>query len=42
MNWMSTLVEQRIQEAMARGEFEQLKGKGKPLELEDLSYVPED
>ncbi|MFF2089116.1 DUF1992 domain-containing protein [Paenibacillus sp. NPDC058174] len=42
MDWMSTLVEQRIQEAMARGEFDQLKGKGKPLELEDLSYVPEE
>ncbi|MUT66456.1 DUF1992 domain-containing protein [Paenibacillus sp. NEAU-GSW1] len=42
MDWLSSLVEQRIQEAMAKGEFDNLPGKGKPLELEDLSFVPED
>jgi hypothetical protein len=36
------LAEQRILEAQRRGEFDDLPGKGKPLELEDLSWVPED
>ncbi len=36
------LAEQRIQEAMQKGEFDNLPGKGKPLELEDLSHVPEE
>jgi len=36
------LAEQRILEAQRKGEFENLPGKGKPLELEDLSWVPED
>jgi hypothetical protein len=39
---LSWLAEQRIQEAMRSGEFENLPGHGKPLELEDLSGVPED
>ncbi|WP_405112490.1 DUF1992 domain-containing protein [Paenibacillus sp. FSL K6-1217] len=36
------LAEQRIQEAMRSGEFANLPGHGKPLELEDLSGVPEE
>jgi len=36
------IVEQRIREAMDRGEFENLPGKGKPIPLEDDSHVPED
>lgn len=36
------LAEQRIQEALERGEFDNLELKGKPLNLEDLSGVPED
>ncbi|WP_457755727.1 DnaJ family domain-containing protein [Thermodesulfatator indicus] len=36
------LAEQRIQEAINRGELENLPGKGKPLELEDLSHVPQE
>ncbi|WP_068542590.1 DnaJ family domain-containing protein [Thermodesulfatator autotrophicus] len=36
------LAEQRIQKAIQKGEFENLPGKGKPLELEDLSHVPEE
>jgi hypothetical protein len=36
------LVEQRIKEAMEKGEFDNLPGKGKPLPLEDDSHVPED
>ncbi|KHL92533.1 molecular chaperone DnaJ [Paenibacillus sp. IHB B 3415] len=39
---LSWLAEQRIQEAMRSGEFANLPGHGKPLELEDLSGVPED
>jgi hypothetical protein len=36
------LVEKRIQEAYDNGEFDNLPGKGKPLNLEDLSGIPED
>lgn len=36
------IVEERIKEAMERGEFENLPGKGKPISLEDDSHVPED
>lgn len=36
------IAEQRIREALERGEFEDLPGAGRPLEFEDLSNVPED
>ncbi len=36
------LAEQRIQEAMERGDFDNLPGKGKPLVLEDDSHLPPD
>ena len=36
------IVEQRIKEAMEKGEFENLPGRGKPIPLEDDSHVPED
>ena len=36
------LAEQKIQEAMARGEFDNLPGKGQPLHLEDDSHLPSD
>jgi hypothetical protein len=36
------VAEQRILEAQRNGEFDNLPGKGKPLELEDLSWVPQD
>jgi hypothetical protein len=36
------MAEQRILEAQRNGEFDNLPGKGKPLKLEDLSWVPED
>ncbi|MGE5307058.1 MAG: DnaJ family domain-containing protein [Alphaproteobacteria bacterium] len=36
------IAEQRILEAQRKGEFDDLPGKGKPLEIEDLSWVPED
>lgn len=34
--------EEQIQKAMERGEFDNLAGKGKPLQLEDDSMIPED
>jgi hypothetical protein len=36
------IAEERILEAQRAGVFDDLPGKGKPLELEDLSWVPED
>ena len=36
------IVEQRIKEALERGEFDNLPGQGEPLTLEDDSNVPED
>jgi len=36
------LVEQRISEAMARGDFDNLPGAGKPLQLDDDTLVPEE
>jgi DnaJ-like protein len=36
------LAEARIRDAMARGDFDNLAGRGRPLRLEDLSKVPED
>ena len=36
------IAEQRILEAQRAGAFDDLPGKGKPLELEDLSWVPDD
>lgn len=36
------IAEQRIQEAMERGEFDNLPGAGKPLVLEDDSHLPAD
>lgn len=34
------IAERRIQEAIERGEFDNLPGKGKPLPLEDDSHIP--
>ncbi|CAG9622934.1 DnaJ family domain-containing protein [Sutcliffiella rhizosphaerae] len=34
------LTEERIRKAYEDGEFENLPGFGKPLELEDLSHIP--
>ncbi|MFP7494334.1 DUF1992 domain-containing protein [Terribacillus saccharophilus] len=42
MDLISLLAEERIKKAEANGEFRNLPGAGKPLELEDLSGVPED
>jgi len=35
-------IEKIIQEAMARGEFDDLKGKGKPLDLNTYFATPEE
>ncbi len=41
--WYFTRVgEERIREAQENGTFDNLPGKGKPLQLEDQSMVPED
>ena len=39
---LENIAEERIREAMARGEFANLPGAGKPLHLEDDAIVPED
>ncbi|MFL6466350.1 MAG: DUF1992 domain-containing protein [Pyrinomonadaceae bacterium] len=39
---IESAIEQIIREGMARGEFDNLKGKGKPLNLDDYFNTPED
>jgi len=39
---LDRLVEQRIAEAIAAGEFDDLPGAGRPLDLDDDSLVPEE
>lgn len=41
MNKMDDIVEARITEAMHQGEFDNLPGCGKPLQLDDDQMVPE-
>jgi hypothetical protein len=36
------LIEEKIREAMERGEFDDLPGRGKPLDLEAYFATPED
>jgi hypothetical protein len=36
------LVEQRLEEAVSRGELSNLPGEGRPLELDDDPLVPEE
>ncbi len=36
------IAEEKILEAQRAGAFDNLPGKGKPLKMEDLSWVPED
>lgn len=38
----NSLVEQRIEEALARGDFDDLPGAGRPLDLDDDPLVPEE
>lgn len=42
MDPLALIAEEKIREAMARGEFDNLPGAGRPLELEDDSMVPQD
>jgi len=42
VNLLERVAEARIREAIARGDFDDLAGKGKRLQLDDLSGVPED
>jgi hypothetical protein len=42
MSLIEKIAEARIRDAMVRGDFDDLPGKGKPLELEDLTGVPDD
>ncbi|MSP41454.1 MAG: DUF1992 domain-containing protein [Deltaproteobacteria bacterium] len=42
LGFIERLAEQRIREAQRKGEFENLAGKGKPLDLADHSTLPED
>ena len=37
---IQSIAERRIEESMAKGDFDDLPGRGKPLELEDDSHVP--
>jgi hypothetical protein len=37
---LALLADSKIRAAMARGEFDDLPGRGKPLPLDDLSRVP--
>ena len=40
MDALARMAESKIRSAIARGEFDDLPGHGKPLQLEDLSRVP--
>ncbi len=42
VSFLHRIAEQRILEAQRNGAFDNLSSKGKPLDLEDLSWVPED
>jgi hypothetical protein len=42
MNVIEKIAEQRIREALERGEFDNLRGAGKPLALDEDSDVPQE
>lgn len=42
MDIFEKIAEEKIREAMEQGVFDDLPNKGKPLKLEDFSWVPED
>jgi hypothetical protein len=39
---LEKFIDEKIQEAMAKGEFDDLPGKGKPIDLSDYFATPED
>ena len=42
MSYFWRIAEERILDAQRAGAFDDLPGKGKPLNLEDMSWVPEE
>ncbi|MEW6213818.1 MAG: DnaJ family domain-containing protein [Nitrospirota bacterium] len=42
MDFITRIAERRIIEAMENGEFDNLEGKGKPINFEDETWIPED
>jgi hypothetical protein len=42
LSYFARVVEERIREAQREGVFDNLPGKGKPLQLEDQGLIPED
>jgi hypothetical protein len=40
MDFFSMLAENRIREAIEAGDFDDLEGKGQPLDLEEDSHIP--
>jgi len=42
MDFLNKIVEERIKKAQEEGVFDNLPGKGKPLQLDDDSLIPED
>lgn len=42
MDFAFIMAEERIKQAIEQGELDDLPGKGKPLQLEDLSAIPEE
>jgi hypothetical protein len=42
MDFFSRIAERRIMEAIENGEFDNLEGRGKPIVLEDDTWIPED
>jgi hypothetical protein len=42
LNIFSKIAEQRITEAIRNGAFDNLEGSGKPIRLEDDTWIPED
>lgn len=42
MSIIDHLAEERLKDAIEKGEFDDLPGKGEPLRLEDLSRIPEE
>jgi hypothetical protein len=42
MEFLLKIAERRILEAIENGEFDNLEGKGKPLKIENETFIPED
>jgi hypothetical protein len=42
MEYLHRIAEERIRKAQEEGAFDNLPGRGKPLELDDDSFVPEE